>query len=120
VAEGFDATKLLKRLSDVAKGAKAGRNRGLMLAGRHVLNVSNSRVPFDEGDLARSGAVVQDETTGLTAVTYNEPYAVRQHEDMGLRHKAGREAKFLENAMNTERPKLLEIVAAQVRKDMGL
>lgn len=107
----FDISGLAKGLGDVTRKIVEARARGLFVAGEHILGVSNQQVPLEEGDLARSGAVSQDETTGRTAISYDTDYAVRQHEDMALKHDAGRNAKFLERAMNSEQQRALTIVA---------
>lgn len=91
----------------------AGR-KGLYAAGEHVLGVSNRQAPIEEGDLIRSGGVSQDDA-GQTAISYDTPYAVRQHEDMSLKHDAGRNAKFLEKALASEAPKITELIAAALR-----
>ena len=62
-----------------------------------------------------SGTVTTDPETLQAAVTYDTPYAVYQHEELGLKHDAGREAKFLENAVNTESSAVQEIIAATIR-----
>lgn len=116
--------KSLSTLGSAAKGAasegSASGKRGMFLAGEHVLGVANTRVPHESGDLQRSGAVSQDDSTGATAVSYDTDYAVRQHEDESLSHDAGRESKFLENSMISERETALAIVAQAVKKGMGL
>lgn len=99
--------------SEIQAAARDGLEEGLEL----VLNVSNRHVPHEEGNLERSGHVTTETThTGKIqgAVSYNTPYAARQHEDMTYAHDAGRNAKFLENAMNSERDALLRLVAARL------
>jgi hypothetical protein len=102
-------------------GAALGRavQRGLHEAAEHVLTVSNQRVPHEEGNLERSGATSQDGYTA--AISYDTPYAVRQHEDLSLRHDEadGRRAKYLESALNDERGKVRDIIAQQVRDVLG-
>lgn len=69
-----------------------------------VLDESNRRVPLETGELMRSGRVIKARGTyKLTArIRYGggtvAAYAVRQHEDLTLKHPNGREAKFLERA----------------------
>lgn len=111
---------LLGNIKTATTGAKKGRNRGLLVAGEHVLGVSNSMVPHEEGHLQNSAAVSQDEDSGVTAVSYNTPYAVRQHEDTSLSHDAGRQAKFLEDALSQTRDKVLAIVKESIRQEMKL
>lgn len=111
--------ELGKGLARVRDGAQKGRLSGLRLGGEHVLGVSNEQVPHEEGDLERSGGVSQDERSGLTAISYDTDYAVKQHEDESLHHDAGRNAKFLENALLSERQTVLAIVAEAIRKELG-
>lgn len=88
---------------------------GLLLGGEHLLQVSSTLVPHEEGDLERSGEVSGDDRDTV-AVSYDRPYAVRQHEDMTLRHDEGRQAKYLEQPMHTERATIERIVAQAARK----
>jgi hypothetical protein len=91
------------------------RRRALILALEHLLGVSRQLVPHEEGTLERSGRVVLiDDNRG--AVTYDTPYAVRQHEELDYRHDAGRQAKYLEQPMTTERAVILAIIAAELRR----
>lgn len=90
--------------------------RGLFLGGELVLQDSNTRVPLDEGPLERSGTASVDEGTLTAAVSYDTPYAVRQHEDMTYRHAPGRTAKYLEHALNSNADDVMELVAAQLRR----
>lgn len=110
---------LLRSLSDRAEEVMGASDRGLYLAGENVLAVSNRQVPHEEGDLERDGAVIQG--VGEVAITYGRDaevaeYAVPVHEDMDAQHDSGRNAKFLENALNSERDRSLEIIAEQQRR----
>lgn len=84
------------------------------LIGEHVLDVSNRHVPHEDGPLEQSGRVTDPEM-GEVTVYYDTPYAVRQHEELTWEHDAGRTAKYLENAMHSERRAAQEI-AARVMK----
>lgn len=113
------ADEMLRRIQQQTARMKAGARKGRTIAGRHILDVSNKHVPHEEGDLERDGAVVEDETR--TAITYGRDaevagYAERQHDDLTLRHDAGRNAKFLENALNSERQVTAEIIAKSARE----
>jgi len=100
----------------VAAKIRKATVRGLGLWAEHVLGVSNDRVPLDEATLQRSGVASVDEPTLTAAVSYDTPYAVRQHEDMTLRHPNGRQAKYLESAFIESRPLAGKIIANQIRK----
>lgn len=98
------------------QGGRRRAARGLRLALEHVLAESNKIVPLDEGTLERSGKTSINEATLTGAVSYDTPYAVRQHEEMDWRHAPGRQAKYLETAMNTNRQECLRIMQAELRR----
>ncbi|GAA5056451.1 hypothetical protein [Streptomyces similanensis] len=100
----------------VETALRAAAARGVRLGTEHLLEVSNQRVPIEEGTLERSGVATVDEGSLTGAVSYDTPYAVRQHEDMSLRHDAGREAKWLEKAARSEADTVGRIIDAQVRR----
>lgn len=104
---------------DVLAALKGASMDGLELAAEHLLQVSSSLAPHEEGDLERSGEVSKDPSTGAVAVSYDRPYAVRQHEDMTLRHDEGRQAKYLEEPMSTEKPTMLALIATAAGKPLG-
>lgn len=83
--------------------------------GEHILQVGNSHVPHEDGTLERSGAV-SDPHDGEATVYYDTPYAVVQHEDLTLQHDAGRTAKWLENALNSEQAACSRIA----QRELGL
>lgn len=96
---------------------RRGAENGLDLALEHVLAESRRLVPIEEATLARSGSTSRDGLRG--AVSYGTPYAARQHEDMTLRHDAGRTAKYLERPLNSERDVATRLIAREVRKALG-
>lgn len=87
---------------------------GLRQALEHVLAESRRLVPLEEGTLERSGRVTIDGLEG--AVTYDTVYAVVQHEELTYRHAPGRQAKYLEQPMRTERPVMLQLMAVPLRR----
>lgn len=102
-------------LAQVRQAARKAAARGLAKGAEHILTESRKEAPIQEGTLERSGAVSVDEANLRAAVSYDSPYAVRQHEELTWRHDPGRKAKYLEDPMNAEGPTALEIVAAEVR-----
>lgn len=82
--------------------------------GEHILDTSNRHVPHELGDLERSGRVTDPED-GQVTVYYDTPYAVVQHEDLTFQHDAGRTAKYLENAMNSEQQAAQQIATQTMR-----
>jgi hypothetical protein len=104
---------------DVLAALKGAEMDGLELAAEHLLQVSSGLAPHEEGDLERSGEVSSDRGTGAVAVSFDRSYAVRQHEDMTLPHDDGRQAKYLEEPMGTERDVMLALIAKASRKPLG-
>jgi hypothetical protein len=87
---------------------------GLADGAEHILTVAIDQTPVDTGTLRRSGAVTEAPSENAVYVSFNTPYAVKQHEDLTLKHKEGN-AKYLENALNSEKAKVLALVAARVK-----
>lgn len=114
MAKGWK-TNINLKARDILSGATA---RGLALGAEHLLGESNKAAPIEEGTLERSGTVSVDPAKLQAAISYNTPYAVRQHEEMGYRHDAGRSAKYLENAMNGNVDTIRDIIAAELRKEL--
>ncbi|WP_313816349.1 minor capsid protein [Citricoccus sp.] len=104
-----------KPVKSVTTRLRKSSARGLALAAEHVLGESNAKVPLEEGTLERSGTVSLDEKNLRAAISYDTPYATVQHEDLTLSHTGGREAKFLENAINGNKAEVLDIVARTVQ-----
>ena len=94
--------------------------KGLQNAAEHLLQVSRTRVPLEEGTLERSGVASADRSSLTAAVSYDTPYAVYQHERMDLRHAPGRTAKYLEQPAIEERDVIGEIIAAAIRRRIGI
>jgi len=86
----------------------------LTQAAEHVGEVSAQLVPIEEGTLLRSQKIEIDSATEAS-ISYNTVYARYQHERLDLRHEHG-QAKYLEQPMITEEPKVLEIIAEHLRR----
>jgi hypothetical protein len=99
--------------------SKKGAARGLAVAAELILGAAQAKVPIEEGTLERSGAASVDEENLRAAVSFDTPYAVKQHEDMTLHHDAGRSAKYLENAFNENLSAVQQVIAAEIRKELG-
>lgn len=100
----------LAKLRGVMSGAVAD-------AAEHLLEQANRAIPIDTGAMQRSGQVT---ATGLEAVvSYDTPYAARQHEDTRLRHKSGRKAKWLEDTVNGEQANVVKFLADAARKALA-
>ena len=109
---------------------RVGAARGLSRAARALLAESQTRVPVDSSDLRKSGATHDATPADLVAkVTYNAssedgfPYGIAVHEglDMNFRtdHNPGAQAKFLERPAHEMRHQLSEVVAREIRREVG-
>lgn len=94
-------------------------SRGLYLAAEHVLGVATERVPHEEGTLQNTGATDVDEGTLTANVTFDGPYAVRQHEELDYQHDDGRQAKYLESAALDEAGTVGQILAQAAKEALG-
>lgn len=108
-------------LGAVGRGVHEGAKRGMALAVEHVLTEANKHVPHDEGTLERSGrtGVAVTGKGVMGSVSYDTPYAVRQHEDMTLNHDGKGEAKWLENTLAAEAGTVRKIIAAEVGRELS-
>ena len=88
---------------------------GLERAGEHVRGVAVNLAPIERGDLRNSAAVSSDDARTEVAVSFDTPYAVRQHEELDYHHDVG-QAKYLESALNENADQVLAIVAASIRR----
>ena len=115
----------LRWFGDKAKAAVliAGM-QALSEGGELVLTESQEEVPHATGTLQRSGTVTKVPSEFAVYISYNTPYAVRQHEDLSLRHPdprnpistPGRKAKYLEDPFNRLKRKVLRLVELRIKK----
>lgn len=104
---------------NVITGVKKASSRGLTLAAEHILGVAKEQVPIEEHTLEESGFTSTAGVHALrAAVSFDTPYAVRQHEDMTARHDKGRNAKYLENAFNSEQDAVKQIIAKELKGEL--
>ncbi|SCD36866.1 hypothetical protein GA0115251_10594 [Streptomyces sp. TverLS-915] len=95
---------------------RAAAARGLLLGAEYVLGEAQAVVPIDEAALSRSGTASVDVGALSAAVSFDTPYAVRQHEELTYRHAPGRTAKYLERPLNAARSEVAALIAAQLRR----
>lgn len=91
---------------------------GLEIGAELVLQRSRAVVPNDEGTLERSGNTSGDRASMTTAVSYDTPYAKRQHE-VPMTHQDGRTDKYLERPWRASRADVARILQTQIRKALG-
>lgn len=95
--------------------ARQAGQMGLRKAAEHLRGVSQQLAPIDEGTL-RNSAAVTTVNPARVAVSFNTPYAVKQHEELGYRHPKGGQAKYLEAPLHDEAQTMRDMVAAEVRR----
>lgn len=95
----------------------AAAETGVKEACEALLSDSRDEVPYDQGDLSRSGkvTVVTEGRTVTGAVSYDTPYAVRQHEDTTLRHDTGK-AGYLGDPLRANVSRYLGHVADSIKR----
>lgn len=93
---------------------RADAARALDDAGEFLLEQSNRTAPIEEGTLIGSGAVHVDRDALVATVSYDTPYAVRQHEDTRLRHDLGRRAKWLQLTFVEQANRIEQFLARQM------
>ncbi|WP_122262226.1 hypothetical protein [Ornithinimicrobium cerasi] len=101
---------------DPRQAVREGGERGIVLATEHIAGVATQKAPIEEGILRGTGAASQDGLVG--AVSFDTPYAARQHEELDWNHPRGGEAKYLENAMNQEAGTARALIAQAIRDRM--
>lgn len=114
---GF-AWKEDRRKFAVAKVRRAGM-RGLEDAAEFLLEEANRTIPHETGEMQRSGAVSSDAERMQAAVSYNTPYAPRQHEDTRLRHDPGRRAKWLQLTCVEQTDRVADHLRRAISKAVG-
>lgn len=111
--------ELETNLGEILEAERKGAVKGLKKAAEHLLQVSRELVPHEEGKLEDSGTVSDvDEDNLRVAVSYDMPYAVRQHEELTWKHDEGRQAKYLEEPMVDEQDTMRDLIAAEIRRSL--
>jgi hypothetical protein len=109
----YGAAEVRARLK--AAGVKSGVEieRGLKRAGLYLQRLSQKVVPVLTGALKNSAGtrMMGHGFHSVAVVFYTQVYAVYVHERTELRHKAGKQAKFLEEPAKTHKEDILRIIA---------
>lgn len=95
---------------DVKKKVMTANEKAITLGLEFIKQESVKVAPKDTGMMEKSAQVTiaADGKTGY--VSYDTPYAIRQHEELGYRHAEGRIAKYLELPLQQNSKKALEIM----------
>ncbi|WP_030149414.1 HK97 gp10 family phage protein [Mycetocola saprophilus] len=102
---------------DVIAAIQAASVVGLNRAGERLKAVAVSNAPIEDGPLRQSGAVTPASDGDLeVTVSFNTPYAVRQHEELGWSHPRGGRAKYLEGPLKENEAELVAIMQKPIRQ----
>lgn len=71
-------------------------------------------VPIEEGTLSRSGFTEVDRKALVGQVAFDSPYAVVQHEDVTLRHDAGRKDHYLSDTVEQNRRRHIAYLQSKI------
>lgn len=104
--------------SAVEDAITRGAEDGVYEAAQILQDLAVQRTPIQDGILRASARATSE---GLdAAVSFNTPYAVRQHEELGYQHPNGGEAKYLERPANQFMPLMETIIAQAIQREAGL
>jgi len=130
------------RIKEAVKIAEDAALKALRTGAEAILTEAIDEAPIDTGTLRRSGTVtvgglpdgaqVYEAAESGTEmkdafpdkigkektvyISFNTPYALRQHEELDYEHPRGGKAKYLEDTFNRNKQKVLKYVDLQVKK----
>ncbi len=130
------------RIKEAVKIAEEAGLKALRTGAESILTEAIDETPIETGTLRRSGTVtvgalpdgaqvyeaaesgsdMKDAFPGpegkekAVYISFNTPYARRQHEELGYQHPRGGKAKYLEDPFNRNKKKVLKYADEQIRK----
>lgn len=94
--------------------------RGVNRAAERLRSLSVEQTPVQDAILRGSAQVTPAVQSDVRAiVSFDTPYAVKQHEELGYRHPQGGNAKYLERPLREREAELRGIIAAELRRAHG-
>jgi len=124
--------EVTKNINVVIRNIEKDITEDLYNIGTQVGRLAQEKAPIESGDLRDSMNVIK-EGTNLVLVSFGGElttkdgydYAIRQHEDLSLRHSGkehgkvdGGEPKFLERSFKELEPKILERLEELARRNL--
>ena len=130
------------RIKEAVKIAEEAGLKALRTGAEAILTEAIDETPIDTGTLRRSGTVtvgalpdgaqvyeaaesgsdMKDafpEPVGkekAVYISFNTPYARRQHEELGYNHPRGGKAKYLEDPFNRNKKKVVKYAELKIKK----
>lgn len=114
--DGFK--EVYKNLGLLEEEIEKSAVKGLKKLAEVILGESQKIVPVETGTLKDSGTVSLDNKNKIATISYNTPYARKQHEDNTLNHPRGGEAKYLERPFNEKSDELEVYVGDSINKTL--
>lgn len=96
--------------------ARKATEEGLATAAVAVQREAVARTPVKDGDLRRSANNTVNGYALEAEISFDTPYAARQHEETGWNHPKGGQAKYLESALEDMTDKAMQIVSTAIRR----
>lgn len=130
------------RIKEAVNIAEEAALKAMRTGAEAILTEAIDEAPIETGTLRRSGTVTvgklpdyestyeaaesgRDMKTAFAEpigkekavyISFNTPYARRQHEELGYNHPQGGKAKYLEDPFNRNKNKVLKYADKQVKK----
>jgi len=130
------------RIKEAVKIAEEAGLKALRTGAEAILTEAIDEAPIDTGTLRRSGTVtvgalpdgaqvyeaaksgteMKDAFPGeigkekAVYISFNTPYARRQHEELGYEHPRGGKAKYLEDPFNRLKKKVVKMAELTIKK----
>ena len=130
------------RTKEAVRIAEQAGIKALRTGAEAILTEAIDETPIDTGTLRRSGTVTVGKLPDSARIyeaaeagnemkdafpekigkekavyiSFNTPYARRQHEELGYNHPRGGKAKYLEDPFNRNKKKVLKYADKQIRK----
>jgi hypothetical protein len=96
---------------DVKKKINQAQIKALRDSVEHLLTEANKTNPYREGTLERSGSTDVDESSLQGSVYYDTPYAIRMHEEPGLKYTDPKARwKWLEMTVKEQTDRVVEYI----------
>lgn len=112
--DGFK--ELYQKMGLLEEEIDAAAIKGVRKLANIILGESQKLVPVETGTLKNSGTVSLDKKNKIATISYNTPYARKQHEDNTLKHPRGGQAKYLERPFNEKSDELETYVGNEIDK----
>ena len=130
------------RTKEAVRIAEQAGIKALRTGAEAILTEAIDETPFESGTLRRSGTVtvgglpdgaqvyaaaesgteMKDAFPGVAGkekavyISFNTPYARRQHEELGYNHPLGGKAKYLETPFNANKKKVIKYAERKIKE----